>query len=256
MDPLIWIIAGGLAMSAIAMVGGMTALLRPKPLERTLLALVALAAGMLLGSAFFHMVPEGLRALDPLPAAGRLVGGFTVFLALDRFLYWHHTRHAGPNVTKPFTYLTFLGDGLRSFLGDLGIAGTFLLRPSAGILAFIAAAAHEAPQELGDFGVLVHGGWSPKKALAWNVASALTFPVGAVLAYVLAQHIKVAPAGALRGRQLRLHRRLRPPAGDHTRGPRRCISGSSWRAWRGCSPWRRDFSMDRLEGESPAGREP
>lgn len=93
---------------------------------------------------------------------------------------------------QPVAVLILLGDGLHNFIGGLSIASTFLLNPSAGILAWCAAAAHEVPQELGDFGVLVHSGWSRRRALTWNLISALTFPLGAVLAWLMAQAFDVA----------------------------------------------------------------
>lgn len=179
-------------MSAIALVGGVTTLLKPATLDRLLLPFVSLAAGTLLGGAFFHMIPEGTAALDPLTAAVWLVGGFTTFLALEQFLHWHQAHRAPTDARKPVTYLILIGDAIHNLLGGLGIASTFLINPSAGVVAWIAAAAHEVPQELGDFGILVHGGFSRRRALLWNLVSALTFPVGAVLSYVASQRFDVS----------------------------------------------------------------
>lgn len=89
--------------------------------------------------------------------------------------------------------LILLGDGLHNFIGGLGIASTFLINPPAGVAAWLAAVAHEIPQELGDFGVLVHSGWRPRKALFWNLISAFTFPLGALLAWWLRELISLAP---------------------------------------------------------------
>jgi zinc and cadmium transporter len=192
MTDLGWIVAGGLLMSAIALVGGVTTLLQPATLDRILLPLVALAAGTLLGGAFFHMIPEGSGSLPALTAAAWVVSGFTAFLMLEQFLNWHHSHREPLQTREPVTYLVLIGDAAHNFLGGLGVASTFLISPRAGIIAWIAAAAHEVPQELGDFGVLVHGGWEKRRALLWNLLSALTFPLGAVLAYILAQSIAVA----------------------------------------------------------------
>lgn len=189
---LSWILGGGFLMSAIAMVGGLTILIKPATLERLLLPLVALAAGTLIGGAFFHMIPEGMEVLSPLAGAAWLVCGFSVFLALEQFLDWHHSHNATPSGRKPVTYLILIGDAVHNFLGGLAIASTFLIDQRAGIIAWFAAAGHEVPQELGDFGVLVHGGWPHRRALLWNFISALTFPLGAVLAYLAAQRFEVA----------------------------------------------------------------
>jgi zinc and cadmium transporter len=192
LDTLIWIVAGGLLMSLIAMVGGVTTLLQPATLDRMLLPFVSLAAGTLLGGAFFHMIPQGSESLAPLDAAAWLVAGFMIFLALEQFLHWHHAHRVSVSARKPVTYLILIADAVHNFLGGLGIASTFLIDPRAGVIAWIAAAAHEVPQELGDFGVLVHGGWPRGRALLWNFFSALTFPAGAMLAYFASQRFEVA----------------------------------------------------------------
>ena len=193
---LTWILGGGLTMAAIAMVGGLTAVLPKRWLDRLVLPLVALAAGTLFGGALFHMLPEASDSLGSRSAAGWLTAGFTTFLALEQFLQWHHSHRADAAAPRAGTWLILLGDGLHNFLGGLGIAATFLANPQAGITAWFAAAAHEVPQELGDFGVLVHGGWPARKAVIANVLSALTFPLGAVIAWAAARHVEVAGLAA------------------------------------------------------------
>ncbi len=192
MDNISWIVVGGLLMSAIALTGGVTSLLPVATLDRLLLPLVALAAGTLLGGAFFHMIPEGLSKQDSLTAPLWILAGFTTFLALEQFLHWHESHHAEIGARRPVTYLILIGDAIDNFLGGLGIASTYLVNPSAGIVAWIAAVAHEIPQELGDFGILVHGGFPRRRALLWNLGSALTFPIGALLAYFSAQWFDVS----------------------------------------------------------------
>lgn len=182
---LAWILAGGLLMSLIAMAGSITIVLPPQQLQKLLLPLISLAAGSLLGGSLFHMLPEGIQTMAPLDGGLWIAAGFTSFLALEQFLHWHHSHRITSRRTRPVAVLILLGDGLHNFIGGLGIASTFLINPGAGVVAWLAAAAHELPQELGDFGVLVHSGWSPRKALCWNVISALTFPLGAILAWLI-----------------------------------------------------------------------
>lgn len=193
MDTLGWIVAGGLLMSAIALVGGVTAILRPATLDHLLMPMVSLAAGSLFGGAFFHMIPEGMASLDPLDGAFWLVAGFTTFLGVEQFLMWHHAHRPLSDGRKPVTYLILVGDAIHNFVGGLGIASAFLIDPYVGILTWIVGAAHEVPQELGDFGILINGGWPRRRALLWNFLSALTFPIGAVLAYGASQQMNVAP---------------------------------------------------------------
>lgn len=187
------VLLGGLLMSAIASIGAVSLLWRASTLEPWLLPMVAMAAGSLIAGAFFHMLPAALPTLSWFATASWLVGGFASFLAIEQFLHWHHSHHAGRRRREPVTYLILLGDGVHNFVGGLGVASTFLIDARAGAVAWLAAVAHEIPQELGDFGVLVHGGWSRRRALFWNVMSASTFPLGAMLAYFASRSFDVAP---------------------------------------------------------------
>jgi zinc and cadmium transporter len=190
---LAWIIVGGVLMSLIAMVGSITLLLKPAALERLLLPLVAFAAGSLIGGAFFHMIPAALDTGKSSVSIGlAVVAGFTVFFGLEQVLHWHHCHRADMECKQPLTYLILIGDGLHNFLGGLAIAGTFLIDVRLGITSWLAAAAHEVPQELGDFGVLVHGGWSKQQALLFNFLSGLMFLLGGLLAYGLSYQLDVS----------------------------------------------------------------
>ena len=179
-------------MSAIALVGSVTLLMKPATLERLLIPLVALAAGSLIGGAFFHMLPAALdQQLSGLRVGILVVAGFTLFFLLEQFLHWHHCHRAMSDCKQPLTYLVLIGDGLHNFLGGLAIGGMFLIDIRLGVTAWLAAAAHEIPQELGDFGVLVHGGWEKRQALLFNVLSGSTFLVGGLVAYGLSFQMEV-----------------------------------------------------------------
>jgi len=174
-------------MSAIALVGSATLLLSETTLKKIIRPLVALAAGTLLGGAMFHMIPAAVDKFgNRLSIYIWVLVGFSVFFVLEQFLQWHHC-HRVPCEHKPLTVLILIADGVHNFIGGMAVAGAFLIDIRVGISAWLAAAAHEIPQELGDFGILIHGGWDKKRALLYNLLSALTFLVGGLVTY-LASH--------------------------------------------------------------------
>jgi zinc and cadmium transporter len=188
-----WIIAAGILMSTIALVGAVTMALSAEMRERLILPLVAFSAGSLLGGAMLHMIPEAVeRSHGTLPVYPWVLFGFTTFFALEQFLHWHHWHDDSTDRKSPLSTLMIVGDSLHNFLGGLAVAGAFLVDISLGITTWIVAAAHEVPQELGKYGVLLHGGWSKQRALLVSVASSLTFLVGGVFAYAVSVRIDVA----------------------------------------------------------------
>lgn len=191
MSTLAWITVGGLAMSLLALSGSLTLLLPERLFERVVPLLVALAAGTLIGGAVLHMLPEAVAAMgNELPVYVWLVLGFLAFFVLEQFLHWHHC-HRATGKHGPLGYLILVADGAHNFIGGLAVAGAFLVDIRVGLITWAAAAAHEIPQELGDFGILLHAGWSRLGALAFNFLSALTFLLGGLLAYALSGSFEV-----------------------------------------------------------------
>ncbi len=183
MTTFLWIVTTGALMSAIALVGSVTLLLSEATLKKILRPLVALAAGTLLGGALFHMIPAAVDKLgNQISIYVWILVGFSLFLVLEQFLHWHHC-HRVPSEHQPLTVLILIADALHNFIGGLAVAGAFLIDTRVGISAWLAAAAHEVPQELGDFGILIHGGWKKRSALLFNFLSALTFLAGGLVAY-------------------------------------------------------------------------
>jgi zinc and cadmium transporter len=192
MSTLAYIVLFGLAMSLIALVGSLTLVLKQSVLDKILLPLVAFAAGSLIGGALFHMIPTAVHEMgNGMEVYLWLAIGFVVFLALEQFLHWHHSHETQPGSREPLTYLILLADGLHNLIGGFFVAAAFLIDVRLGITAWLAAAAHEVPQELGDFAILIHGGWSKTGALLYNFLSALTFPLGGLLVFAASKSFDV-----------------------------------------------------------------
>lgn len=184
MGTLAWIIGSGVLMSTIALVGAVTIALEERTRERLILPLVAFSAGSLLGGAFVHMIPEAIeRSPEDLSVYLWVLIGFTTFFAFEQFLHWHHWHADTVEHKSPLSHLMVIGDSLHNLLGGLAVAGAFIVDVPLGITTWIVAAAHEVPQELGKYGVLLHGGWSKGNAVLVSVASSLTFLVGGIFAY-------------------------------------------------------------------------
>jgi zinc and cadmium transporter len=191
LSTLAWITAAGIAMSLLALSGGITLLLPETAFARIVPPLVALAAGTLIGGALLHMLPGAVEAMgNRLEVYIWLLAGFLAFFVLEQFLHWHHC-HRPVSRHGPLGYLILVADAVHNFVGGLAVGGAFLVDLRLGLVTWTVAAAHEVPQELGDFGILVHAGWSKARALAFNFLSAGTFLVGGLAVYALAGTVEV-----------------------------------------------------------------
>lgn len=180
---LAYILLATAAVSIVSLVGILTISLKKDALDRFLLPMVALAAGVLLGGGFLHLLPEAVEGLGEIAFIYTILG-LVLFFVLERILYWRHC-HNGVCDVHVFTYMNLLGDTVHNFVDGLIIAASFLASPSIGIATTLAVLFHEVPQEIGDFAVLVYGGFEKKKALFYNFLSALAAIVGALVGYSL-----------------------------------------------------------------------
>ncbi|ODS38929.1 zinc/iron permease [Candidatus Altiarchaeales archaeon WOR_SM1_SCG] len=194
---LLYILGSTFLISLIAFVGVLTLFLKEKLLNKILLVLVSLSAGALIGGAFLHLLPEAILKVGAdadaiLNIFLYLLLGFCIFFILEQFIRWHHHHgcHGEECNIKPFSYLILISDGVHNFIDGLIIAGSFVINPSVGIVTTLAVALHEIPQELGDFGVLVYGGFDKTKALLLNFISALTAILGGIAGYFLSAWIE------------------------------------------------------------------
>ncbi|MFD1647879.1 ZIP family metal transporter [Haloarchaeobius litoreus] len=187
MDPFLWTVIATVGMSLTAWVGVFGLFLSESLLDRLLLALVALAAGSLVGGAFLHLLPEAIAetgAEDTLPVFIFLIAGFCTFYVLEGFLNWHH-HHETTHERKAVSYLVLVSDAIHNFIDGLVIAAAFLSGIPLGLVTTLAIGLHEVPQEIGDFGVLVYGGFERKRALVLNFLTQATVILGGVVGHLL-----------------------------------------------------------------------
>lgn len=183
-ETLLLIVSATVIVSLLAFVGALSLRLSRRTLGKILPVLVAFSAGAMLSGAFFHLLAEALEVLATTTAFVILFIAFVLFFVIERFLHWHHC-HTGECDTHPFTYLILFGDAVHNFIDGLIIAASFMVNAGFGVVTTLLIIGHEVPQELGDFGTLVHGGFSRKKALVFNFISQLTCIAGGLIGFFL-----------------------------------------------------------------------
>lgn len=184
MNVLLWILLMTVIDGIIALVGVFSFLTTQEKLKRITFFLIAFSAGTLFAGAFLHLLPESLNFNTASNAFLLLIGGFILFFIIEKFFFWHHC-HEQPCRIHPVSYLILLGDGIHNFIDGLIIATSFMINISFGIITAILIFAHEIPQELGDFAILVYGGFSKRKAIIYNFVSQLTCILGGYIGYIL-----------------------------------------------------------------------
>jgi len=186
----VWIIASTVIVSLISLVGIFTIGIKDKLLEKILFGLIGFSAGALIGGAFLHILPEALEVSPSSKVFTLLICGIVIFFLMERYLHWRHCHEEdGTCKTHPFTYLSLVGDSFHNFFDGMVIAASFIVSVKLGIVTTLAVILHEIPQELGDFGVLVYGGFTKKKALFYNFISALAAVAGAIIAYFISDFV-------------------------------------------------------------------
>ena len=179
-----WIIVFSVLGSLGAIAGAALLLLFPEGTRRTLLpCLLSYATGTLLGAAFLGMIPNALQQATPIAISGTVLAGIVIFFALEKVVIWRHCHDVECEVHGAAGPLILIGDAFHNFVDGFVIAAAFLTSMPLGIAASLAVIAHEVPQEVGDFAILLENGYSRTQALALNMLSSLTTLPGAVIAY-------------------------------------------------------------------------
>jgi len=184
-----------LIVSVISLVGVFTLALSDKILRTLISYLVSLAAGALLGDAFVHLIPEAFEKGNSTMMAATILAGIFLFFILEKILHWHHshgqveecveTLENHNHCHKPLGTIVIVADSVHNFIDGVIIAASYLVSLPVGLATTIAVVIHEIPQEIGDFGLLIHSGWSKKRALFFNFLSALAAAVGVLAVFVL-----------------------------------------------------------------------
>ncbi len=174
-------------VSLISLVGIFTLSLREEILRKHISLFISLAIGALLGDAFIHLIPEALEASsNAVSTSVLIITGIFSFLILEKFLHWHHHgEDAGDQHVHPLGKLILISDGVHNFLDGIIIGASFLVSVPVGIATTVAVILHEIPQEIGDFAVLLHAGYSKARALWLNFLSALAALAGAGAFFLL-----------------------------------------------------------------------
>jgi len=178
-----------------ALIAGVFLLLSEERRNQIMPHSVSFATGALLGTALLALIPHAVSGAGPFKVhsiGAALLAGIALFFVLEKFLLWRHchteaveTAHTHEHHRRDASgWLILVGDGLHNFIDGVLIAAAFLTDVHLGIVTTFAIMAHEIPQEVGNFAVLLHGGFSRRKALLWNVASSLTAVLGGVVGWL------------------------------------------------------------------------
>jgi zinc and cadmium transporter len=176
-------------ISLISFIGIFTLALKDKLLDKIVLLLVSLSAGALMGGAFLHLLPESIELSEGLDVFLFVLVGFALFFLIEKVLHWRHC-HKGECQVHTFTYMNLIGDSIHNFIDGLIMATSFVISIPLGMTTTMAIALHEIPQEIGDFGVLIYGGFTKKKALILNFLTALTAVLGGLIGFFISNMVE------------------------------------------------------------------
>jgi zinc and cadmium transporter len=182
LENILLVLVSTILVSLISLIGLITISFKKDFFKKILLVLVAFAAGTMLGASFFDVLPEATKIIKENTFFYILIG-ILIFFIVERYIHWHHCHryHEQHAKIQPSVYLNLVGDGVHNFIDGTIIAASFLTNLQVGIISTIAIASHEIPQEMGDFGILIKGGLKPRKALFFNLLSALLSVVGGLI---------------------------------------------------------------------------
>jgi len=185
----VWIGAVGstLLVSLLSFTGILLLAMRANRLKQMVFILVSFAVGALFGNTFFMLIPESFAMIENTQLIGLLIVlGLVVMFILEKFIHWHHCHNVShDHDAAPLGYISLITDSLHNFTDGVLIAAAWMASPEVGVATTLAVVVHEIPQEISDFGVLLHAGFSKRKAIFLNFVAACAAILGAVVTVML-----------------------------------------------------------------------
>ncbi len=191
---MVWVyaLASVILVSLVSLVGIFFLALDRVRLQGILIILVSFAIGGLSGDAFIHLIPEAFKDLGAeLSTSLLIILGMMIFFSVERFIRWRHCHiPTSEQHMHPVATLNLIGDAVHNLIDGILIGASYVVSVPIGVTTTVAVVLHEIPQEIGDFGILVHAGLTVKKALLFNFMSALMAVLGTLLALTIGPHVQ------------------------------------------------------------------
>lgn len=193
----VWLysIVSVIVVSLLSIIASIPFLIKKKLSNHTLLFLLSISVGVLLSTVLMDFLPEIFSTGEnSLKFSLYILFGFLVMFVIEKLIHWHHSKReckhdCGHSHAYNLAPINLLGDGIHNLIDGLVIAGAYSVNITLGLVATISVIFHEIPQEIADFGVLLYSGLSKKKAILFNLLSALTALVGVVIGLILTSKI-------------------------------------------------------------------
>lgn len=199
MEVLTYAIISVVVVSLLSTIGLFSFFIKENKLKRILLYLVSFSVGALLGDAFIHLIPEAAEEGFTFEISLFIILGIVISFIVEKVIHWRHchvmygslenckdkSHHTHYHNHEPLAFMNLFGDGVHNFIDGLVIGASYLVSIPVGLATTFAVIFHEIPQELGDFGILLHAGFSKTKAILYNLLFGLTSVVGVIIAISL-----------------------------------------------------------------------
>ncbi|MBD3227066.1 MAG: ZIP family metal transporter [Candidatus Lokiarchaeota archaeon] len=190
---IIWIIIFSLLGSIGSIITASIFLLFKEKIQNTLIpCLISYASGTLLGAALLGMITQAVNRIDAFSVMATVLGGIILFFVLEKFVIWRHCHEPECDIHKSSGPIILIGDAFHNLIDGIVVATGFLVSFPLGITIGLSVIAHEIPQEVGDFGILLNSGYSKKKAFLLNTLSGLSTLFGAIFAYLALDFAQIA----------------------------------------------------------------